>query len=295
MGTVYVGERLTAPLFMSPKARIHIDEAEYLVIDFETTGLSAEGGDRVCELGAVKLRGGAVVDTFGTLINPQRPISSGAYAVNRISPQMIANAPAFADIAERLWDMMQGTVLVAYNAPFDLSFLTYEFRLAAYPRITHPVVDALAIARQLLPGLGKYSQDNVARVLGIPFPVKHRALEDAMVTARLFTLFASILKAYDCSAVTDLTRRDLLRTLHERRISVVNDALSKGWNLWIKYLSPTGSEITDRIISPTECVEASHGSTSTTYLIAYCHTAKAERQFRIDRMLDIRLMNPVAV
>ena len=61
-----------------------IDDCDFLVVDVETTGLSPEAGDRVCEIGAVKLRGGAVVDSFGSLIDPQRPISSGAYAVNGI-------------------------------------------------------------------------------------------------------------------------------------------------------------------------------------------------------------------
>src|SRR5262249_42280573 len=100
-----------------------IDDREYIVMDVETTGLSPELGDRVCEVGAVKLRGSAVVETFESLINPGRPISAGAYAVNGISPAMVADAPAFPEVAQKLWDMMEGAVLVAYNAPFDKGFL----------------------------------------------------------------------------------------------------------------------------------------------------------------------------
>ncbi|MBI4546980.1 MAG: hypothetical protein HY707_03310 [Ignavibacteriae bacterium] len=270
----------------------HIDETDFLIVDVETTGLSPEYSDRVCEIGAVKLRGSAVIETFGTLIDPQRPVSSGAYAINRISPEMLRNAPAFSEVADRLWQLMQDSVLVAYNAPFDLSFLVNEFRLLGYPEIKNPIADALALARQLLGGLGKYPQENVARAVGIPFPVKHRALEDAMVTAKIFTLFCSILKAHDCTLVSDLTRRDLAQVLYERRMSIVKQALGNGKNLWIKYLSPRpeieSAEITDRVISPKHCPNPRQ-------LVAYCHLAQAERNFRIDRILDIRLMEQVSI
>ena len=274
---------------------LSIDEADYLVIDFETTGLSPNSGDRACEIGAVKLRGGAVMETFGTLINPERPVSAGAYAVNGISPQMLVGAPTFSEIAEKLWNMMDGTILVAYNAPFDVGFLTNEFRLAGYPPLKNVTADALSIARQLFPGLGKYPQENDARVAGIPFPVKHRALEDAMVTSQLFMIFCSILKAYDCISISDLARRDLTSLLNAKRLNLVNNALEHKRNIWIKYLSPTNFEITDRVVSPKECINTAAGRGYATYLIGYCHAAKGERNFRIDRILDLRIIDSTTV
>jgi DNA polymerase-3 subunit epsilon len=268
-----------------------LDDVDFLVVDVETTGLSMDRGDRVCEIGAVKLRGSAIVDTFGTLVDPCRPISSGAYAVNHISPEMLIDAPTFETIAPKLQQMMNDTVLVAYNAPFDLSFFSGEFRLAGLPPIRNVVVDALAIARQVLPGLPKYGQEHVARTIGINFPVKHRALEDAMLTAQLFVTFISILKAHECTTCADLHRYDLMQALHLRRMSIVENALSGKHNLWIKYLSPGNAEIIDRVITPKECVMEKFGKNGTTYLVAYCHSAGAERNFRIDRMLDVRIMS----
>lgn len=265
---------------------LQIDDADFLIVDVETTGLSADRGDRVCEIGAVKLRGGAVVETFGTLVDPRRPVSAGAYAVNHISPQMLQNAPVFPQAAVRLKEMMAGSILVAYNAPFDLSFLASEFRMAGFPPIRNAVVDALAMARQILPGLDRYPQDNVARVLGVPSPVRHRALEDAMITAQIFTLFATILKAHDCGMCSDLSRRDLWPILHERRLGIVNEALGRKCNLWIRYLSPSEGEISDRIVTPRECREGQFGRGST--LIGYCHSTQSERRFTLDRILDIR-------
>lgn len=268
----------------------HIDEVDYVIVDVETTGLSPATGDRVCEIGAVKLRGGAVMKTLGTLINPKRPISAGAYAVNGISPQMVAGAPTFGEIAGQLRELTESSVIVAYNAPFDLSFLVNEYKLLGDTFTPWYVADALAIARQVLPGLGKYSQENVARLLGIPFPVKHRALEDAMVTAQLFTMFTSILKAYDCHLTTDLVRHDLKSVMTAKRMAIVQNALSSRNNLWIKYMSPTNAEITERIISPKECIDVAQDRGTASYVIGYCHSAKGERNFRIDRILDVRIL-----
>lgn len=268
----------------------HLDEVDYLVVDVETTGLSAERGDRVCEMGAVRLRGGAIVETYGTLINPEQPVSAGAFAVNGISPAMLEGAPFFSDVAAKIEDLMEKSIIVAYNAPFDLSFLRSEFRLAGRDGFSNQVVDALSLARQILPGLQSYRQENVARIAGVSFPVRHRALEDATVTAQLFTIFGSIMKAHRCNKVSDLVRRDLGSALHVYRIGIVESALESKKNLWIKYLSPFNGEITDRIISPKEYFTDQIGKYRGAYLIAHCHTAREERNFRIDRILDMRLM-----
>ncbi len=268
----------------------HVDETDFLVVDVETTGLSAERGDRVCEVAAVKLRGGAIVETFTSLINPRQPISAGAYAVNRISPAMLADEPEFSEIADKLSGLMNDTVLVAYNAPFDMGFFRSEFRLAGYPAFTNTTVDALALARQLLPGLPKYSQTNVAEVVGIPFPVKHRALEDTITTAKLFMLFLSILKAHDMTTTDDLTRKDLGNVLQTKRVTIVKEAMAIENNLWIKYLSPTNAEITDRVITPKDLSDERPPRLS-----AFCHVAQAERNFRIDRMLDVRMIKGTTI
>jgi DNA polymerase III epsilon subunit family exonuclease len=259
-------------------------------MDVETTGLSADSGDRVCEIGAVKLRGGAVIKTFGTLIDPERPISAGAYAVNGISPSMLAGAPIFPDVSDKLRTMMDGCILVAYNAPFDLSFIRSEFQMAGDPGVKNMVVDALALARQLLPGLGRYPQENVARVLGISSAVKHRALEDALVTSQIFAIFLSILKAYNCTSIEDLSRRDIAQIVHLKRMEIVETALKNRSDIWLKYLSSTNGEISDRIVTPRDCISDGFGKNRFTYLTGYCHNAELERNFRIDRILDIRII-----
>ena len=265
-----------------------LDEVDFSIIDVETTGLSVERGDRVCEIGVVRLRGGAVIGTYSSLVNPQRPISAGAYAVNRISPSMVADAPAFVELADKVRSLIEGTVIAAYNAPFDMSFIDYEFRISGYRPLKNMVVDVLVLARQLLPGLGRYPQENVARAVGISNSGRHRALDDALVTAQLLTLFTSLLKIHGCSVISDLLRRDLGQVLSAKRWQIISDAIDMGKNVWIRYLR--NAEITEDVLTPVTITEKVHSFGSTPCLKAYCHSIGTERSFRLDQILDVRTL-----
>jgi len=271
-----------------PEEEIPNDTADFTVVDLETTGLSADRGDRVCEIGMVRIRGGAVMETFGTLIDPTIPVSAGAYAVNGISPAMLAGAPAFPDVLPKIAAMFSGSVLVAYNAPFDVSFLNNEFRLGGAPVLTNPVVDVLALARQLLPGRPRYPQSSVAALLQISCPVKHRALEDAMVTAKILMHFLSMLRAFGRGSLGDLIRKDLGRLIGEQRSEKIAGALGSGGDLWIRYLSPLDGEVTQRIVTPIRGAGTAGSGTPFTELEAFCHVLQSRRRFRLDCILDVR-------
>jgi DNA polymerase III epsilon subunit family exonuclease len=265
-----------------------IDEADFTVVDVETTGLSTDRGDRVCEIGMVRVRGGAVMETYGTLVDPTVPISAGAYAVNGISPAMLAGAPLFPDVLPRVASMLSDAVLVAYNAPFDVGFLNNEFLLAGRPAPANRVVDALALARQLIPGRPRYPQAAVAALLGISYPVKHRALEDAMVTAKILMHFLSMLKAFGHANVSDLERRDIGRAVGGQRAARIVEALGAGGDLWIRYLSPSDGEITQRIVTPVRSPGKSPTGAVPTEIEAFCHVLQERRRFRVDCILDVR-------
>src|SRR5436305_13850946 len=120
-----------------------LDEQTYAVLDVETTGLSARTGDRICEVAVVVARGGHIVDQLQTLVNPQKPISRGAAAVNGISDSMVRNSPIFRQVAPALMEALDGAVLVAHNASFDMSFISSELRAAGFEPPSNPVVDTL--------------------------------------------------------------------------------------------------------------------------------------------------------
>jgi DNA polymerase III epsilon subunit family exonuclease len=277
----------------TPPAGVGTDGAEFdlldiAVVDLETTGLSADRGDRVCEIGIVRIRGGAVMETFGTLIDPTVPVSAGAYSVNGISPAMLAGAPLFGEVIPRVEPLLRDAVLVAYNAPFDMSFLRNEFRLNGTPPLTNPVVDVLVLARQLLPGRPRYPQSSVAALLKISSPVSHRALEDAMVTAKILMHFQAMLRAYDLRTLGDLRRRDLSAVVRARRGEKIAAALASGEDLWIRYLSPTDGEITQRIVTPGDGDRLRDPSGFASELDGFCHILQARRSFRTDYILDVR-------
>ncbi|NIV36462.1 MAG: hypothetical protein GWN58_45615, partial [Anaerolineae bacterium] len=103
-----------------------LDEVTFALFDVETTGLSPTYGHRVCEIACLRLKAGMEAGRVEALVDPGRSISPGAYRVNRIEPEMLADAPAFETIAGAVLDLMQDAVLVAHNAPFDLGFLAME-------------------------------------------------------------------------------------------------------------------------------------------------------------------------
>src|SRR3990167_4128835 len=75
-----------------------IDDVDFVVFDVETTGLSPKDGDRIVEIGALRYKNGQAWDSFSSLLNPQRPVSPGAFAVNRISQEMLKDAPAASEV-----------------------------------------------------------------------------------------------------------------------------------------------------------------------------------------------------
>lgn len=156
----------------------------YSVIDVETTGLSPLRGDRVLEIGIARLNeDGRVLDVFDTLVNPERNVS--ATHVHGITEEMVAGAPKFRDLLPLLSSIIDGTVLSAHNASFDLGFIREEFRRAGvkFPAVT-PVC-TLILARKYLKELSSRSLGACRAYLDLPDTGAHNALADARSAAFL--------------------------------------------------------------------------------------------------------------
>lgn len=156
---------------------------DFVFFDVETTGLSAQY-EAVCEIGAVKVRGGAVVDKFQTLINPKKPIPYQVTLIHGIDDDQVVDAPTFEMAAQDFLDFIEGTIIFAYNAPFDLGFINWEMARINKPPIKNMVVDVLAMARKYLK-LPKYNLGAVAAHFDITSNF-HRGLADAQVTAKVY-------------------------------------------------------------------------------------------------------------
>ncbi len=170
-----------------------IDETEFVVLDFETTGLRANR-DRVIEIGLVKLRGLKKVETFSSLINPQVPVPYSILQLTGIDPDELENAPLFEEIARDILDFIGDSVLVAHNSSFDISFLKSEMQRMGLEILPNPDVCTLKLSKKLLPDIGSKSLGNVAKHLRIMHKNIHRAIGDATVTAKVFIKLLERLK-----------------------------------------------------------------------------------------------------
>ncbi|MGE5188737.1 MAG: PolC-type DNA polymerase III [Gemmatimonadota bacterium] len=158
-------------------------ETPYVAADVETTGLEPGDGHRICEIALLRFLRGTVVDSFVSLVNPLRPITPGASSVNGITDAMVAGAPPFADLLPQVLAFIGDDALVFHNAPFDLSFLKEEARLAGAAWPANPVIDTLVLARRSGMFRG-HSLSALCGALGIGTRF-HRAESDAYATGKL--------------------------------------------------------------------------------------------------------------
>lgn len=153
----------------------------FVVVDVETTGTSRF--DRICEIGMTKITGGEIVDKLETLINPEVNITNTMY--HGILDCMVEDAPLFKDAARQIADFINGAVLIAHNAPFDMRFLRYELqRLDA--DLSHHAICTLKIARKLHPDFPYHRLGYMLERYRIENECAHRAGSDADSEAKLF-------------------------------------------------------------------------------------------------------------
>jgi len=169
-------------------------EEEWVVVDFETTGGSPYRGHRVTEVGAVCVSGGKITDTYSTLINPDRRIPGMITSLTGITEQMVAGAPRFGEVASRVSDAIAGRVFVAHNAAFDWRFMCHEMHMATGMQPRGRQLCTVRLARKLLPELPSRGLDSLALYFGLRIESRHRALDDAVATAKLLIRFIEMLE-----------------------------------------------------------------------------------------------------
>lgn len=164
---------------------------EYVVFDFETTGLSPWGGDEVIEIGAMKIYGNEIDEenAFHTLVNPNRMIPEDATRVHGITNEMVAGAPPLEDAVKKFVDFIENSWLVAQNAKFDMGFLM-KYLVAYNIRRELEVYDTIQFSRRVFPEENRHNLDVICQRLGLDVnsDQRHRSIEDVRLTARAFLL-----------------------------------------------------------------------------------------------------------
>ena len=162
-----------------------LDEAGFVVFDLETTGLSAER-NRICEVGAVRVRALEVVDSFQSLVNPGVPLPEPIARLTGLRELDLRSAPPVASVVRRFLAFAGDDLLVAHNARFDQRFLERQLQLLHGRRLSEPPLCTAALARRLLEGrLGRVGLASLAHFFGVGTQPCHRALPDAEATAEV--------------------------------------------------------------------------------------------------------------
>lgn len=154
----------------------------FVVFDFETTGTDID--DKITEVGAVKIIDGKVVSYFSSLINPGKHIPTEIQQMTGITDEAVSTAPPFEDVCADFYRYCYGSTLVAHNAEFDTRFLKRQSKQLDYI-YDNPVMDTLAISREVVYGVANHKLDTLCEKFNIPL-VHHRAYNDAYATAQLF-------------------------------------------------------------------------------------------------------------
>lgn len=165
-----------------------------IVLDFETTGLSPNQGDRAIEIGAVKLENGVVIDRFQSLMNPGFRVSSFIESYTGITNNMLATAPSCETVMNEFADFIQDHNLVAHNASFDQRFLDAELNNIRR-EYNGTFGCSLLVSRRLTQQAPSHKLGDLVRYHQIENDgVFHRALADAEVTASLWLVLLDTLK-----------------------------------------------------------------------------------------------------
>jgi DNA polymerase-3 subunit epsilon len=179
-----------------------------IFLDTETTGLSAEGGDRVIELGCVELVNRKLTgNNLHFYFNPGRDSHEDALKVHGISNEFLRDKPKFASVVEEILNYVEGAEIIIHNAAFDIGFLNKELELAGQKPFTtyvEGVVDTLVMAKQMYPGK-RNSLDALCERLGVDNSGRtlHGALLDAELLADVYINLTRGQEALLIDAVTE--------------------------------------------------------------------------------------------
>jgi len=270
-----------------PSPTAPIDELALTFVDVETTGLDSTTGDRVCEIALLRVCGDQEIGRFESLVHPQRPMTPGAMAVNGITDAMLVDAPPFAAVLPQVQALLQDAVLVAHNARFDVGFLRYEWQIAGQTLPSLAVVDTLALA-QAHYRFRHNSLGAIASELGIIPTSLHRAMADVLITRQVWQRFVAHMREAGPVTLAHVMYPHSRRSVAELTaiITVLQEAIPTGKPLQLRY-QPEKAPETVRVVQPLEVYyERGHG-----YIRAFCHLRQEERNFRFDRIAELKALN----
>jgi DNA polymerase III epsilon subunit family exonuclease len=268
-----------------------LSELPLAFVDVETTGASADLGDRIIEIGIVRYENGQKVAEYEQLINPRRRIGPGITALTGITAAMCENQPTFQEQFEPMMAILRGAVVLGHNVRFDLSFLAREFarcRCDIEQMLEKaPVLDTVRIARRRF-GRGGNGLQRLCRRLGYEPPIAHRALPDAITTAYVFERLIEPVGHWTiclCDAMAQQGGPMGLANPSPKAQLLpleLEEALDQKCPVMMEYLD-ANDQRTQRIIQPLS-IRKRKGELG---LIAFCQLRNDRRTFKLERIVQI--------
>lgn len=139
----------------------------YVVIDLETTGNAPAKTDKIIEVGIVVIEQDTIVDSYSTLLHPNKEIPPFITNLTGISDDDVMDAPSFEEIADEISALFADSYLIAHNVPFDLGFLNEELANSNRIKLTNPVLDTVELARILFPSAPSFKLNQLTEYLQI--------------------------------------------------------------------------------------------------------------------------------
>ena len=191
----------------------------YAIVDIETTGgkYNEEG---ITEIAIHKFDGHQIVDSFISLVNPERPIQPFVVNLTGINNAMLRNAPKFYEVAKRIVEITKDCTLVAHNANFDYRILRTEFKRLSFD-FKMQTLCTVELSKKLIPGFKSYSLGKLCHSLGIPMTDRHRANGDALATIKLFQILLD--KDLQKTIISDSVKQVTKKQLEPKLIEILDD------------------------------------------------------------------------
>jgi len=195
----------------------------YAVVDIETTGgkFNEEG---ITEIAIHKFDGHQILDSFISLINPEREIQPFVVNLTGINNNMLRNAPKFYEVAKRIIEITSDCILVAHNTSFDYRILRTEFKRLGF-EFESKTLCTVELSKKLIPDLESYKLGRLCRTLGIPVTDRHRANGDAVATVKLLQLLLD--KDVEKTIVTTTVKQELQKNISPKLIAIIESLPTK--------------------------------------------------------------------
>ena len=166
--------------------------ADFIILDFETTGLS-KTMHKITEVAALKVRNGEIVDKFETLVNPLCKIPKHITGITGITNEMVKDSPTIDTVLKDFLGFVGDGIIVAHNAEFDYGFLSHHAQEILNHKVENHKLCTRKLARRLLPDIKKRSLSEICKHLEIYNESAHRAMGDVKATFQVFNKFKEMM------------------------------------------------------------------------------------------------------